>query len=222
LARRTDVVFFDAGGVLVGFPPLQRRVASALEAIGEMRPPEVIVAAAAAARARRDRDGPIDLAWPQAVEDAAVTAAADCLAAGLGLPPELGGYLRDACYHIRTLRLLPGAAEALDALWAAGIATGLISNAPGSLRAALHGLGVLGRLRPALISAELGCCKPDRRIYELALLRAGVTAPDRALFVDDLAPNVAGARAAGLRALRLDPAGGGDLEALPGLFAHLD
>lgn len=49
-----------------------------------------------------------------------------------------------------------------------------------------------------IISAEEGVAKPDLRIYQIAAERLGVRA-HKAVFVDDLAENVGGAQAAGMR-----------------------
>ncbi|HET8955733.1 MAG TPA: HAD family phosphatase [Solirubrobacterales bacterium] len=49
-------------------------------------------------------------------------------------------------------------------------------------------------------SAFVGCRKPEARIYELTLERVGVPA-EACLFIDDLEPNIAGAEAAGMRAV---------------------
>jgi FMN phosphatase YigB (HAD superfamily) len=49
----------------------------------------------------------------------------------------------------------------------------------------------------ACVSAEFGARKPDPEVYRRCLVRLG-TEPAAALFVDDSAANVAGARAAGL------------------------
>jgi putative hydrolase of the HAD superfamily len=49
----------------------------------------------------------------------------------------------------------------------------------------------------ALVSAQFGVRKPDPEVYRRCLARLGVT-PGAALFVDDSAANVTGARAAGL------------------------
>jgi putative hydrolase of the HAD superfamily len=48
-----------------------------------------------------------------------------------------------------------------------------------------------------ILSHEVGALKPDARIFQAALRRAGVEA-ERALFVDDQAANVAGARDLGI------------------------
>lgn len=222
LHPRPQIVFFDAGGVLVHFPPAEARVTAALRSLGLERPAAVVVDAVRRARAARDEGGPGELLWPFTVEDARILGAARVLALSLGLPADAAGYLRDTCYHMNTLVLYADALPAIDAVAERGIAVGLISNAAGSLRGALHRLGLATRLRPTIISAEIGICKPDPGIYTEALRSAGVTDPARALFIDDLPPNVAAARAAGMVGLHLDRDGGrGDLRTLEGLTRHL-
>jgi len=49
-------------------------------------------------------------------------------------------------------------------------------------------------------SAFVGCRKPEARIYELTLERIGMPA-EACLFIDDLAPNIEGAEAAGMHAV---------------------
>ncbi|MDD5630302.1 MAG: HAD family phosphatase, partial [Elusimicrobia bacterium] len=56
-------------------------------------------------------------------------------------------------------------------------------------------------VRGAALSHELGMRKPEPRIFRAALQLAGVSAPAQALFIDDLEPNVQGARKAGLQAI---------------------
>ena len=56
-----------------------------------------------------------------------------------------------------------------------------------------------------LISADVALLKPDRRIYEEALRRFGLRR-ESCLFIDDVAANVDGARAAGIDALRFENA----------------
>jgi 2-haloacid dehalogenase len=53
--------------------------------------------------------------------------------------------------------------------------------------------------RGATVSGQIGCIKPDPRIYSMHAERFGLE-PSAILFVDDSAANVAGARAAGWRA----------------------
>lgn len=104
--------------------------------------------------------------------------------------------------------LLEGLFDGVDpdeAVWglaqqvrAAGCPTGLLSNSWGSaiypwerLRATFDVL---------VVSGEVGLRKPDRAIYELASERLGLP-PSRIVFVDDLEPNVVGARACGMIAI---------------------
>lgn len=51
-------------------------------------------------------------------------------------------------------------------------------------------------------SDELGCVKPEAKIYELAAQKAG-TVPEESLFIDDNSANVEGARACGWHAYHL-------------------
>ena len=54
----------------------------------------------------------------------------------------------------------------------------------------------------AALSHELGMRKPEPRIFRAALKLARVSDPAQALFIDDLELNVAGARKAGMQAIR--------------------
>ena len=57
-------------------------------------------------------------------------------------------------------------------------------------------------------SSEVGVRKPDPRIFHLALEQLGGIAPERAVFLDDVAANVEAAIALGIRGVRVgaDPA----------------
>ena len=61
--------------------------------------------------------------------------------------------------------------------------------------------GFLGRFEHVVVSGEVGMVKPDPRIYRLAIDRCALE-PARTVFVDDMAANVAAARAEGLHAVR--------------------
>ena len=101
----------------------------------------------------------------------------------------------------------PDAEPALCLLQQHGVRAAVISNSNGSARGILEGLGLARYLDFVLDSSEVGVEKPDSRIFQLALDRAGVTAHE-AVYVGDLySVDVLGARAAGLRAILLDPAG---------------
>jgi len=52
-----------------------------------------------------------------------------------------------------------------------------------------------------VLSFEIGCMKPDRRIYEHALAKFGLVG-EQAVFIDDILANVEAARGVGLHALQ--------------------
>ncbi|MGW1726368.1 HAD family hydrolase [Streptomyces sp. NPDC002306] len=74
----------------------------------------------------------------------------------------------------------------------------LVTNATLGLEADLDSLGLTDLADHVVSSARVGLAKPDPRILELAAARAGVR-PDRCLFVDDTAENIAAAAALGMR-----------------------
>ena len=101
----------------------------------------------------------------------------------------------------------PEAGAALERVRRAGLRAGVVSNSNGSVRGILESVGLAGALDFVIDSSLVGVEKPDRRIFELALAEAGVPATD-AVYVGDLySVDVLGARAAGLDAILLDPAG---------------
>jgi FMN phosphatase YigB (HAD superfamily) len=106
-------------------------------------------------------------------------------------------------------RPLPGVLEAVDALHAAGLSIGCVSNWDISLHDHLERAGLRHRLDAVVSSAEAGVPKPDPAPLLLALERLGVE-PGRALHVGDGEVDIEGAAAAGLR---FEPA---PLATLPG------
>jgi putative hydrolase of the HAD superfamily len=87
---------------------------------------------------------------------------------------------------------------------AAGIRIAVLSN---GIREVLAQLDI-ERPLPAhfdvvVISFDVGCAKPDAQIYQITLDRLGV-APADALFVDDRAENIEGARRLGIGTLHFE------------------
>lgn len=72
----------------------------------------------------------------------------------------------------------------LKELRSRGYRLGVISNWDPSARPILERLGILGFFEVTIISSEVGVSKPDRRIFEIALERAGVK-PEECLYVGD-------------------------------------
>jgi putative hydrolase of the HAD superfamily len=101
----------------------------------------------------------------------------------------------------------PAAAAALTLARRAGLRTAVISNSNGSVEALLASLGLTAHLEFVVDSFVVGVEKPDTRIFRLAVARAGLEA-FQVVYVGDLySVDVAGARAAGLGAVLIDPGG---------------
>jgi putative hydrolase of the HAD superfamily len=106
--------------------------------------------------------------------------------------------------------VLPGVPEALASLREQGLRLLVVSNSDGSVERGLAEVGLRSYFSAVIDSAIVGFEKPDPRIFEHALERAGVSGR-RALHVGDLYhADVTGARAAGVNALLLDPFGDWD------------
>jgi putative hydrolase of the HAD superfamily len=100
---------------------------------------------------------------------------------------------------------LPGVADALSALRVLGLRLVVVSNADGTVERGLGRAGLRGLLDVVVDSHLVGFEKPDPRIFQHALAASGAR-PETTLHVGDLyAADVAGARAAGVHALLLDP-----------------
>lgn len=117
-----------------------------------------------------------------------------------GAPLALYGTFSDP----NNYRLFPDALPALESLRADGRRLGIISNFETWLEGLLGQLGVLPMFDVVAISGELGWEKPDPRIFEWAVGRAGV-APESCVHIGDQPFFDADASAAcGLRAVLLD------------------
>lgn len=78
----------------------------------------------------------------------------------------------------------PEAASVLRRLSAEGLRLGVISNWDPGARPLLSSLGLIDYFETVIISSEVGCSKPDERIFRIALDKAGVDA-SRCLYVGD-------------------------------------
>jgi putative hydrolase of the HAD superfamily len=122
----------------------------------------------------------------------------------------------DACYrelfaHFArpaAWRVAADAADVLTALHRRGLALGLGSNYDERLWAVFEGFRELEPLRArVLISAAVGVRKPGAGFFHAAARAAGCRAEEILFVGDDLDNDYAGARAAGLAAVLLDPDG---------------
>jgi putative hydrolase of the HAD superfamily len=103
--------------------------------------------------------------------------------------------------------LYPDTMPALRALRDRGVPLGVISNHNDALRDILSFHGLDRYLSTVTYSQEAGAEKPDRRVFDLALSRAGV-APSEALHIgDSYEADVVGATRAGMRGIWLNRRG---------------
>jgi putative hydrolase of the HAD superfamily len=125
-----------------------------------------------------------------------------------GLPPaarELGvPRLTEALLTALRFRPFPDVPPALERLRAYGARLVVVSNWDVSLHDQLEATGLAALVDGAVSSAELGVGKPNPAIYAHALEVAGAVAGEALMVGDSLDTDVAGARAAGLRAVLVD------------------
>lgn len=98
------------------------------------------------------------------------------------------------------------AAHVVAELKRAGLLVAVISNTEdGRLLDSLEASGLDGLFDLTVDSHLVGCKKPDPAIFRLALERLGVEASETAFVGDSYAHDALAARAAGMRAILLDP-----------------
>ncbi|MDE2058860.1 MAG: HAD-IA family hydrolase [candidate division NC10 bacterium] len=101
----------------------------------------------------------------------------------------------------------PQAHAVLQALRGRGLTLGMISNSNGWVERLVTESGLRPYFHFVLDSRLIGVEKPDPRIFQIALDQVGIS-PAEALYIGDLySIDVVGSRAAGMRAILLDPAG---------------
>jgi len=111
-------------------------------------------------------------------------------------------------------RAFDDARPTLDSLRKSGMRLICVSNWDASLPEVLVRCGLGDALDGIVTSAKSGHKKPDPAIFLAALELAGC-GTDEAIHVGDtVAEDIAGAAAAGIRALHLDRSGGGDISSL--------
>ena len=103
---------------------------------------------------------------------------------------------------------MPGMIDLVEELDAADVPLFAITNFSGEFFAPFRAreAQLFDRFRDIVVSGDERVVKPDPAIFRLALNRFGITA-DAALFVDDVAANVAGAESVGIRSHRFSDAG---------------
>jgi len=202
-----ETVFLDAGGVLLF--PNWGRVEEALASEG------VTVSAGALARAepyaRKQLDDRRTIGTTTDASRGWLFFDLILEQAGIPRSPATAAALTELhTYHQRhnLWELVPdGVRPALAALRARGLRLVVVSNANGTLRAHMERIGLAASLDLVIDSCDEGVEKPDPRLFEIALARAGASA-ESTIHVGDLYQvDVVGARAAGLRPVLLDECG---------------
>lgn len=130
--------------------------------------------------------------------------------------------LADALYDVMlsTWHAYDDTVPTLQALQASGIRTCLLSNAGVPIRTVLDREGLAGLYDEIVLSYEVGCVKPQRRIFEIALERLGMSASE-VLMVGDNANDDGGATHLGMRTLIL-PRTAGRVHGLSAVTALVD
>lgn len=183
MERRIDAVIFDWGGVLIDNPAplLLEGFAATLGVPGEVLAPVLARHGHAFQRGEISEDR----FWARVCTDLGIAAP--------GEPSLWGRVFREAYRPKSRMWRLAGA------LRNAGVRTALLSNTEPPGVEYFHQRGE-NPFDVLVFSCREGCCKPEPRIYEIALQRLG-TAARRTLFVDDNPQYVDAARQCGLEAL---------------------
>ncbi len=101
-------------------------------------------------------------------------------------------FLADAHRHLRRN-------QALLERWRGRYRLGVVSNFYGNLETVCHNVAISPLLSVIVDSEQVGCSKPDPRIFATALDALGVAAADATFIGDSAARDMAGARALGMR-----------------------
>ena len=120
---------------------------------------------------------------------------------------------RCATAWLRHIRLDPEAIPTLEAARSRGHATALVSNFdhPPYVHELLDEMALRPHFDAVVVSGEVGCKKPDPRIFDFALEATGLQ-PHEVLHVGDTEDDVNGALAAGIRPVLIRRPGSPPLE----------
>ena len=124
----------------------------------------------------------------------------ELIAAGPGVDRSLANALYDVM--LDTWHAYDDSIPTLRTLREVGVRTCLLSNAGVPIRSVLDRDGISPWVDAVVLSYEVGCVKPDHRIFEAALEALGLPASD-VLMVGDNAKDDGGGAAIGLRTLIL-------------------
>jgi putative hydrolase of the HAD superfamily len=229
---RCRAVFLDAGGVIV--LPDRELLARALAVVGIEIDPATVPRAHY--RAVRALDRLIEAAAEAAPAAPAYPNYAAALFPHLGIVPGRAAQALAVWERLadrgRSVEVLwseptPGATRAVASLRRAGLTVVVVTNSDGHGEENLRASGFA--TLPVVDSSVVGAVKPDPRIFEIALARAGagIRAADTVHVGDTLSTDIAGARAAGITPIHFDPLRAcrapdhRHIRTLPGLWQHI-
>jgi putative hydrolase of the HAD superfamily len=191
----TQAVLLDALGTLMTFEPPAPHLRAEIRGRHGIEVPEQVAAAAMKAEIAYYRAHLHEGRDSASLHGLRVRCAA-AMAPVLGFDPGV-----DTLLAALRFRAYPDAVPALAELRALGLRIVVVSNWDASLYERLDETGLAPLVDGAVASAELGHAKPEPEIFAYALELAGA-APEAALHAGDtLEADVAGALAAGLRAV---------------------
>ncbi len=197
-----STLLFDAGGTLV--MPSFRRMAGEYARDGVRVAPEQLARGEALARLAFDRADFVRThadPWLDFMHDIARLSGVE--------PPPVAAFERLRAYNDGESLwedVIAGTEAALEDL-GTRYRLGVISNANGTVKKTFARLGIARFFDTIVDSADVGIEKPDVRIFELALSQMNARAAEAAYVGDVFRVDVLGARAAGLRAILVDPHG---------------
>lgn len=197
----TRALLLDSGGVLirpldgVWFPPPV--FAEVLGERGLVWDGDVLPAALEVGMALLDGAHGQPLA-DEAAEIELFTRYHESVLSELGLPVELGAEIAARSARSLPVETYEWTVPVLTEARRRGTTVVIVSDAWPSLRRFYRMLDLDHLVHGMVISAELGCTKPDPRMYHRALELADCS-PDEAIFVDDWPGCVAGAEEVGIR-----------------------
>jgi len=199
-------ILFDAGNTLV-FPDLSRTLAP-LAAAGFSASQEQLYAAERFAKKRLDAAMAVRQPGQSVDHDywsVYYTQLTQALGAPASLVPACVASTRRSDHWTR---VLPGTPELLRTLLGRGLRLGVISNSDGGIAKALRGAGLGDEFFESYTdSGNVGAEKPDPAIFRIAVESFGARPEDCLCVGDTYSVDFVGARAAGLRAILMDPAG---------------
>ena len=230
---RTKAVYFDAAGTLI---KPARRVGESYAAIAE-KYGKTVTPSELFARFRICFDGAPRLAFPNAAADQIGRLERAWWKKLVGQVFEPFGRFHNFDDYFAELfdyfaepnawTLFPEVLDTLAALKQRGVTLAVISNFDSRLVRILDGLGIGPWFADVFVSSRVGYAKPDRRIFDVALIRHGLLGENAIHVGDSEANDLHGARNAGLKALLIDrkPPSGASIDRLRSLqqiVAHVE